>query len=49
VRKKLQEIQGLYHVEEVIVVTAIKDFQKRLRSYELLSEAFAQLPTEGGT
>jgi luciferase family oxidoreductase group 1 len=49
VRKKLQEIQGLYHVEEVIVVTAIKDFQKRLHSYELLSEAFAQLPTKGGT
>jgi luciferase family oxidoreductase group 1 len=49
VRKKLQDIQHRYNVEEVFVVTAIKDFQKRLRSYELLSQAFTQLSAKGGT
>jgi luciferase family oxidoreductase group 1 len=44
VRRKLQGVQDLYNVGEVIVVTAIKDFQKRLHSYELLSEALYQLP-----
>ena len=42
VRKKLDGIQRLYHVDELIIVTAIKDFQKRLHSYELLSEVFTQ-------
>lgn len=48
VRKKLLEIQDLYHVDEIIAVTAVKDFQKRLRSYELLGQAFALVPTGGG-
>jgi len=38
--KKLFEVQTLHNVEEIIAVTAINDFHKRLRSYELLSEAF---------
>ena len=37
--KKLLEIQTLHKVEEIVVVTAINNFQKRLRSYELLSQA----------
>lgn len=39
VRKKLRDIQAAYQVEEIIAVTAIGDFQKRLHSYELLSGA----------
>ena len=40
--EKLFEVQRLHNVEEIIVVTAINDFQKRLRSYELLSQAFTE-------
>ncbi len=38
VRKKLVDLQSLYHVDEFMIVTNIKDFQKRLHSYELLSD-----------
>lgn len=38
VAKKLRDIQTRYQVQEVIVVTAIGDFRKRLHSYQLLSE-----------
>ena len=46
-REKLREIQRQYGVGEIIAVTAIGNFQKRLRSYELLAfellgEAFTQ-------
>jgi hypothetical protein len=39
-------------VEEIIAVTAIDDFQKRLRSYELLSDVLteankASIPDQG--
>ncbi|MBM10738.1 MAG: alkane 1-monooxygenase [Chloroflexi bacterium] len=37
--KKLVDIQQLHDVEEIIAVTNIGDFKKRLRSYELLSQA----------
>jgi luciferase family oxidoreductase group 1 len=37
VRKKLSDIQRVYQVDELIIVTTIKNFQKRLHSYELLS------------
>ena len=37
VRKKLRDIQDRYNVGEVLAVTAIRDFQNRLHSYELLS------------
>ena len=40
--KKLFAVQKLHNVEEIVVVTAINDFQKRLRSYELLSEALVK-------
>ena len=39
--EKLLDVQSLHNVEEIIVMTAIDDFQKRLRSYELLSQAFS--------
>ena len=40
--KKLQDIQRLYQVDELFIVTPINDFRKRLHSYELLSELFTQ-------
>ena len=45
--KKLLDIQRLHNVEEIIVVTAINDFQKRLRSYELLSQALTAANQDG--
>jgi len=41
VRQQLETIQHRYGADEIIAVTAIPDFQKRLYSYELLSEALA--------
>ncbi|MUT67200.1 LLM class flavin-dependent oxidoreductase [Paenibacillus sp. NEAU-GSW1] len=43
VRRRLQEIGQQYEVDEFIVTTPVKDFSQRLRSYELLSEAFSEL------
>lgn len=40
VRERLCGIQSDYQVDEVFIVTAINDFQKRLHSYELLSREF---------
>jgi luciferase family oxidoreductase group 1 len=37
VRKKLFDIQRVCQVDELMIVTTIKNFQKRLHSYELLS------------
>ncbi len=44
VRQKLLDVQLDYQVDEVLVVTAIKDFPKRLHSYELLAEAMIKAP-----
>ncbi len=41
IRKKLEAIQSRYRADEIIAVTAMQDFAKRLHSYELLMEAFA--------
>jgi luciferase family oxidoreductase group 1 len=38
VRQQLEDVQRSYQVDEVFVVTAIRDFPKRLHSYELLAE-----------
>lgn len=38
VREQLHDIQRVYQVDELFIVTAIKDFQKRRRSYELLKD-----------
>jgi len=42
VRLKLLDVQHRYQVDELFIVTAIGNFQKRLRSYELLSQVFTQ-------
>jgi alkanesulfonate monooxygenase SsuD/methylene tetrahydromethanopterin reductase-like flavin-dependent oxidoreductase (luciferase family) len=44
VAQKLNEIQRLYQVDEIFIVTAIRDFQSRLHSYRLLSEVSSQVP-----
>ena len=41
VRQRLVELQQDYQVDELMVITAIKDFGKRLHSYALLSELFS--------
>ncbi len=45
VRRKLAGVQAKYQVDEVFVVTGIRDFKKRLHSYKLLSEALPQTLT----
>ncbi|MDP4097082.1 LLM class flavin-dependent oxidoreductase [Paenibacillus sp. P96] len=45
VRDKLLALQEATGVNEFIVTTNITPFEKRLRSYELLSEAFAEVKT----
>ena len=40
VKRELEALAEAYGVEELIVVTITHDFKKRLRSYELLAEAF---------
>ncbi len=42
VRRKILDVQDRYQVDELFIVTAIRNFQKRLRSYELLSQVFTQ-------
>lgn len=37
VKAKLEEFRSMYGVDEFIVVTMVPDYQKRLRSYELLA------------
>ena len=41
VRKKLYDLQRSYGVDEFIIVTGVKDYHKRLHSYELLSDVCA--------
>ena len=43
VRARLLELGAEYGVDEFVVVTITEDFQSRLRSYELLAEAFGLL------
>jgi len=40
VRQRLMELHQDYQIDELMVITAIKDFSKRLHSYALLSELF---------
>ncbi|GIP24200.1 LLM class flavin-dependent oxidoreductase [Paenibacillus sp. J22TS3] len=42
VRQKLLEVGERYGVAEYIIITALQDFSKRVRSYELLKEAFTE-------
>ncbi|MBP1992213.1 LLM class flavin-dependent oxidoreductase [Paenibacillus eucommiae] len=46
VRQKLLDYQQKYAIDEFIVTTTVKDFAKRLRSFELLHEAFAEVSAE---
>ena len=41
VRQQLVDLQQAYEIDELMVITAIKDFGKRLHSYALLSELFS--------
>lgn len=43
VRDKLLHLQNIYDLEEVIIVTPVQSFEKRLKSYVLLSEAFSEI------
>ncbi|PGY08317.1 LLM class flavin-dependent oxidoreductase [Bacillus sp. AFS031507] len=43
VREKLLHLQNIYDLEEVIVVIPVQNFEKRLKSYVLLSEAFSEI------
>ncbi|MBC6609904.1 LLM class flavin-dependent oxidoreductase [Hymenobacter sp. BT507] len=45
VKMQLEKLAAEYGVEEIIAVTITYDFQDRLRSYELLAEAFALQPS----
>jgi luciferase family oxidoreductase group 1 len=40
VRQQLADLQQAYQANEIMVITAIKDFRKRLHSYALLSDLF---------
>ena len=37
---KLLEVQDVYRADEIFAVTAINSFEKRLRSYQLLAQAY---------
>ena len=40
VRERLRALAAEYDVDELVVVTITHEFKARLRSYELLAEAF---------
>ena len=40
IEQRLNDISHHYDVHEFVIVTAIGDFPKRLRSYRLLAEVF---------
>ncbi|MFC5402891.1 LLM class flavin-dependent oxidoreductase [Cohnella soli] len=42
VRKRLLELRDLYDADELIFTTVVPDFEKRLRSFQLLKEAFQE-------
>ncbi|SFT17006.1 LLM class flavin-dependent oxidoreductase [Paenibacillus sp. BC26] len=44
VRKRLSELRDTYDADELIFTTIIPDFTKRVRSFELLKEAFEEQP-----
>ena len=46
VRRQILDVLDRYQVDELFIVTAIRNFQKRLRSYELLSQVFTQAPVQ---
>jgi luciferase family oxidoreductase group 1 len=44
VRGKLEQLAGALNLDELMIVTIVHDHRARLRSYELLAEAFALAP-----
>ena len=44
IRQRLDEIGALYRVDEYVVVTICDQFEARLRSYELIAQAFELTP-----
>ncbi|WP_239614987.1 LLM class flavin-dependent oxidoreductase [Cohnella mopanensis] len=44
VRKRLLELRDTYDVDELIFTTIVPDFGKRVRSFQLLKEAFEEQP-----
>ncbi|MWC27034.1 LLM class flavin-dependent oxidoreductase [Paenibacillus sp. MMS18-CY102] len=46
VRRQLLEAKERYGVGEFVVTTAVRDFGKRLRSFELLREAFTEVAAQ---
>jgi alkanesulfonate monooxygenase SsuD/methylene tetrahydromethanopterin reductase-like flavin-dependent oxidoreductase (luciferase family) len=49
VKGKLEELGRQFGVDEYVVVTICPDLESRLRSYELLAEAFALTPRSSTT
>lgn len=43
VRKRLLELRDRYDADELIFTTIVPDFEKRIRSFQLLKEAFEEL------
>ena len=39
-KERLTALAGQYHVDELIILTICDEFPARVRSYELLAEAF---------
>jgi len=46
VRRQLLEARQRFGVNEFVVTTAVRSFEKRLRSFELLREAFSEVTAE---
>ncbi|MBC3539945.1 LLM class flavin-dependent oxidoreductase [Rufibacter sediminis] len=46
VKAKLDALAEAYNVDEIVIVTITYDFQDRLRSYELLAQAYGLEPRE---
>ena len=46
VRDQLIDMASILHAEELMVVTVVYDHQARMRSYELLAQAFGLKPRQ---
>ncbi|MOA65381.1 hypothetical protein D3C78_1917510 [compost metagenome] len=42
-RKRILELSERYGVDEFIIASVVNDFEKRVRSFTLLKEAFTEL------
>ncbi|MGE8079443.1 LLM class flavin-dependent oxidoreductase [Peribacillus loiseleuriae] len=46
IRKKLLDIQETYNPDEIMIVTSVANFEKRLESFVLLKEAFSDITVQ---